>query len=395
MNRHSILFKLNILFAVALLATIISSASIIMHLMKKEHQDTMYKSRLLIQEYRLHKEIPTSLIDEMGFCEVNSTEKDKIISAIKLQKKHHKGKRGRVLSYDGHNYIHLNKMNVLLKNKSTFIERFIVPILIALSLIILLVFMYVMLRKSLIPLKKLQKDIVLYGNGELEEYELSSKKDEVALASNAFYTSVEKVKKMTDSRQLFIRNLFHELNTPVTKGKILAEIVEEPKTQKMLNSIFTKLSTLLKELAKMEKITSDNYNIDRVDVRVVELIDEAKDMLFLEEDIKTNVTNEMMNVDFSSMSIVFKNLIDNAQKYGKNLEIIYSKKDIYFISDGEELKGDFERYKEAFVKGEDSQNKKGFGLGLYIVNEIVSKHGMLFTYSYEDGKNIFAIKSLL
>jgi len=32
-----------------------------------------------------------------------------------------------------------------------------------------------------------------------------------------------------------------------------------------------------------------------------------------------------MVADFASMSIVFKNLIDNAMKYGQNLEIIYMK----------------------------------------------------------------------
>lgn len=394
MNKHSILFKLNILFSLALMATLIAGASIVMHIMKKDHQDTFYKSRLIKQEYNLQNAKPTKLIEELGFCEINGDEKAKVVNDAREHRRHHRGNRGRVLMYEGHSYIYFKRMDILLKNNSTFMDRFIVPVLVVLSLIVLLIFMYVMLRKSLIPLRRLENDITLYGNGELKEYEFSSAKDEVALASNAFYTSVDKVKKLTDSRQLFIRNLFHELNTPVTKGKILTEIVEDPKTQKMLDSIFTKLSTLLKELAKMEKITSDNYKIARVDVRIVELIDEASDMLFLEDKINTNINNEMMNVDFSSMSIVFKNLIDNAHKYGKNLEIIYNNKDISFVSEGEELKGDFKTYTEAFVKGEDNQNKKGFGLGLYIVNEIVSKHNMTLVYSYENGKNIFTIKNV-
>ena len=213
----------------------------------------------------------------------------------------------------------------------------------------------------------------------------------VPLASNAFYHSVEKVKRLTDSRQLFIRNIFHELNTPVTKGKILAEIVEEPKTQKMLDSIFTRLSTLLKELAKVEKITSENYAVFIKPVRVIELIDEASDLLYLDEKIKTNITNEMIEADFSSMSIVFKNLIDNALKYGENLEVIYSDNTISFVSDGKALKKNFSSYIEAFSKGEEPNSEKGFGLGLYIVNEIIHKHKMNFHYKYKNGKNIFIV----
>ena len=38
-------------------------------------------------------------------------------------------------------------------------------------------------------------------------------------------------------------------------------------------------------------------------------------------DLSEILSDEMIEADFSSMSIVFKNLIDNAHKYGENLEI--------------------------------------------------------------------------
>jgi two-component system OmpR family sensor kinase len=259
------------------------------------------------------------------------------------------------------------------------------------GIVALLIVIYILLRKSLIPLRKLEEDIIRYGEGNLKEYIYLPQKDEISSASNAFYRSIEKVNRLTKSRQLFMRNLFHELNTPVTKGKILAELVEEPQTHKMLDSIFTRLSVLLKELANVEKITSDSYKASLKPVRIVELIDEASDLLYLDAKIATNVTDEMIEADFSSMSIVFKNLIDNALKYGKNLEIIYSKNSISFVSEGEALEEDLSSYIEAFSKGKDSSSEKGFGLGLYIVNEIIKEHNMSFDYTYKDGKNIFTI----
>jgi len=399
MNRHSILFKLNILFIIAFLATIIASFSIALHNVKKDNMALLFKSRLIVKEIRTSGEVPKALLKEFHLKEVRGTNKQEVLKEgknrnILLSPLRKKMKNRAIITYKGHRYLHLKikgRHNILLKDEQTFMSRFLPLILVFTGIITLLIVMYVLLRRSLTPLKKLEEDIVKYGEGTLTEYHYSSKKDEISLASNAFYHSIEKVKRLTDSRQLFIRNLFHELNTPVTKGKILAEIVEEPKTQKMMDSIFTRLSTLLKELAKMEQITSENYTLSIKPVRIIELIDEARDLLYIDETLKTNVTNEMIEADFSAMSIVFKNLIDNALKYGDDLEIIYSNNNICFESDGEALKENFSTYTEAFSKGIESNSEKGFGLGLYIVNEIIRKHKMLFRYEHIKHKNRFII----
>lgn len=399
MNRHSILFKLNILFAIALLATVIAAFSIGLHTVKKDNMALLFKSRLIMKEIRTSGKVPVFLLKEFHFKEVRGETKKEILKEGRVRTflpnpMQEKTKNRVILTYQGHKYLYLNLKgikSVLLEDEQTFMDRFFTPTLVFVGIIALLIFMYVLLRRSLVPLKRLEEDIVKYGEGNLKEYTYLPKKDEISLASNAFYRSVEKVKRLTDSRQLFIRNLFHELNTPVTKGKILAEIVEEPKIQKMLDSIFTRLSTLLKELAKVEKVTSENYTVSIKPVRIIELIDEASDLLYLDDNIKTNVTNEMIEVDFSSMSIVFKNLIDNALKYGDDLEIIYNDHTISFVSDGEALKEDFSTYIEAFSKGIESNSEKGFGLGLYIVNEIIAKHKMLFHYEHNKKKNRFII----
>jgi len=400
MNRHSILFKLNILFILALLATIIAAFSMTMHMAKKDHNELFYKSRLLIKEIRTTREIPNTLLEEFNLKIVEKARKKEILqNAQKSKRSHdlgprHLRKQRTFLSYKGHRYLHikLRNINLLLEDEQTFIGRFFTPILVLVGILFLLIMMYILLRRSLVPLKKLERDIVSYGEGTLKDYIYLSKNDEVSLASNAFYQAVEKVETLKNSRELFIRNLFHELNTPVTKGKILTEIVDEPKTKEMMNSIFSRLSSLLKELAQMEKLTSENYTLSKKPVRIRELIDEASDLLYLEDEVKTNISNEMIKADFSSMSIVFKNLIDNAYKYGENLEIKIDDHRICFISTGELLSEDLTYYTEAFSKGIETSTQKGFGLGLYIVSEILKKHDMNFSYEHELGKNIFIIR---
>ena len=398
MNRHSILFKLNILFIIALLATIIAAFSMTMHMAKKDQNELFYKSRLIIKEMRTTGEVPHNLLQEFRLKMVKNAEKREVLQNAH-KRKHDIGPRHlrahrEFLAYKGHGYLHikLRNINVLLEDEQTFMGRFFTPILVLMGILFLLIMMYILLRRSLVPLKKLEKDIVSYGEGALKDYTYHNKKDEVSLASNAFYQAVEKVEKLKNSRELFIRNLFHELNTPVTKGKILTEIVDEPKTKEMLDSIFTRLSSLLRELAQMEKLTSENYTLSKKPVRIRELIDEASDLLYLEEEVETNVSDEMIEADFSSMSIVFKNLIDNAYKYGENLEIKVDSHQVCFMSSGEALSEGLTYYTEAFSKGRETGTQKGFGLGLYIVSEILKKHDMNFSYEHKSGQNIFIIR---
>ncbi|MEA1880357.1 MAG: ArsS family sensor histidine kinase, partial [Campylobacterota bacterium] len=395
MKRESILFKLNILFALALIATLLAGFSFALHSLKKENMDLFFKSRLMVKEMRNTHQIPYALLNEFGFIQIKGAKKREVLKESRerklrtmampkemSQKFRALAKHRKVLHYKGHRYLHLKVkgMNIVVEDTRNIWSCCPTLIIIFLVMLLLLSGMYILLRKSLIPLKALQKNIEKYGEGAKIEHKHIDKNDEVSLASNAFYDSVKKVEQFKDSRQLFIRNIFHELNTPVTKGKILAEIVEEDKTKEMLNSIFTRLSILLKELAQMEKITSEDLTLVKKPIRIQELIDEASDLLYLDEVIKTNVSDKMIDVDFSLMHIVFKNLIDNALKYGEDLEIKVNENTINFMSKGERLTEELKYYIEAFSKSRNADESQGFGLGLYIVNEILIKHGMDFSY---------------
>ena len=98
----------------------------------------------------------------------------------------------------------------------------------------------------------------------------------------------------------------------------------------------------------------------------------------------------MIEVDFATMSLAFKNLIDNGRKYGTGLTIAVHGDRIEFRSHGSALPRPLAAYTEPFSRG-DGESKEGFGLGLYIVHAIVRKHKMELTYKYDDGVDIFAI----
>jgi len=401
MSTHSILFKLNILFIIAIITTFISAFSITTHIAKRDNADLMFKARILFKEIRATSKKPIELIEEFNLIEVPQNKIKYILQKAKyhiprdkIHTPHRRvHKKYKTLHYKGDNYISIESKSVrlLLQDRLNFWDRFSLPIFIFLGIFILLIVMYTLLRRSLAPLQLLQKDIITYGEGIYPSYKFSKKKDEISLLSNAFYQAVEKSKTLIESRKLFLRNIFHELNTPITKGKILAEILDEGSNKKMLDSIFTRLASLLQELAQMEEITSGDYPVDKKPIPVRELIDQARDWLYIDKEIESNITNETINVDFHLMSIVFKNLIDNGEKYGSDLTIIYDAQSISFISSGDKLDYNLEYFTQAFSKGDKQNSQQGFGLGLYIVHQVLQKHSMSLNYSYKDGLNIFKI----
>jgi len=399
MSIHSIFFKLNALFVVALLATLMAGVMTVKQLDKRDQNELLVKSRLIMHTWRSERERPDDLIRELGLVEVSSPWPE----AVQRYLQEHHGRLSEpgqppyrteeVFTVSGYLYlwIRTRQFDLLLREQQSRQSRLLVPILFFGGMVALLGVIYWLLRRSLLPIRRLEADIRRYGEGEAPERSIfSSGQDEIARVGNAFYASARRTRQLIRSRQLFVRNIFHELNTPVTKGKILAELAEDSQTRSMLDSIFSRLATLLRELAQMEQVTSDDTRLQLRSVRIVELIDQARDLLYLDGPIPSNVTDQVIEADFATMSIAFKNLIDNARKYGKGLMIHVVGNRIEFQSEGPPLEHPLSYYTEPFASGE-SRSGEGFGLGLYLVDAIARKHGMRLEYRYENGRNIFAL----
>ena len=91
------------------------------------------------------------------------------------------------------------------------------------------------------------------------------------------------------------------------------------------------------------------------------------------------------------MSLVIKNLIDNAMKYGTG-ECVMVRTNyniIEIISEGPALEHELSYYTEPFSQAE--KRSSGFGLGLYIVHNILEKLGYRLGYKYEEGRNAFMV----
>ncbi|MDY0052816.1 MAG: ATP-binding protein, partial [Aliarcobacter sp.] len=88
-----------------------------------------------------------------------------------------------------------------------------------------------------------------------------------------------------------------------------------------------------------------------------------------------------------------KNLIDNAVKYSPNKEVIIKNENenIIFENQGDILENPLESYFEPFSSNED-KSKDSFGLGLYIVHNILKANAYTLEYEHMDGINRFICK---
>jgi two-component system OmpR family sensor kinase len=261
------------------------------------------------------------------------------------------------------------------------------------AFVVILGVLFISIALSLYPLRGLQRHIRRFGEGDLNEsFELKGK-NEIAEVSREFNKAAQRIKDLIQGRAIFLRNITHELKTPITKGKLSLEFLESSRSKNILDNVFTRLDLLTREFLQIEKITACDYDIETKPYHVSEVLTQALELLFLEPNsIENNLDDLILDIDFDLFAIVFKNLIDNGIKYGENrtVRIDYHDDEIAFVSEGKPLAYDLGYYMQPFNKC-DINPDNSFGLGLYLVDYILQKHGFSFAYRHDEGLNKFII----
>ena len=253
-------------------------------------------------------------------------------------------------------------------------------------------FSFVLVLQKLRPLIRLRKKIELYGEGNMNISFATRNEDEIGAIANALETTRQKINTILESRTLFLRNLMHELKTPIAKGTIATQMLESPKQRERFASIFKRLETLVNEFAMIEEVTSLDDKKDFSDYRLLDVIDGAIDMAMVEREhvsIKNIDGSIKVHVNYRLYTTAIKNMIDNAMKYSSDhhITIIMRDGELCFESKGECLQHPLQYYIEPFTK--ENPSKNSFGLGLYLVDSILKAHGQVLAHEYDNGVNRF------
>ncbi|WP_159640554.1 sensor histidine kinase [Erysipelothrix anatis] len=201
-------------------------------------------------------------------------------------------------------------------------------------------------------------------------------------------------------RSTILRTISHDLRTPLTT--ILGNVdllqhgtLDDGEVHRIYTDIKNDgiwLMDLIENILAMTKIDNDNLIIQFEGEVLEDLIAEslhrvsgkAKHHTILVDDAKDVV---LVNVDSKLMIQVFTNLIDNALKYtpeGTQIRIRTDNKDlekvtIHVEDEGPGIADKQHLFEMFYTQNQDS--RRGMGLGLYLVNEIVKAHGGSITVS--------------
>ena len=259
--------------------------------------------------------------------------------------------------------------------------------------LVIFISMYVSILRSISPLKELSLKIREFAGGNMEIDCKSNQDDEIAEVANEFNEAVIKISSLMNSRQLFLRTIMHELKTPIGKGRIVSEMIEDPKAKKRLITIFERLEILINEFSKIEQLVSKSYTPNFREYNLVHIMEHSIDLLMLDSDkreknVVVDIDSEFsIRADFELIALAMKNLMDNAIKHSldKKVEVRTEKDTIIFENLGEKLPLSIDEYFKPFVSG---NLKKGLGLGLYIVKNIVQLHNFELVYKYIEENKI-------
>ena len=259
------------------------------------------------------------------------------------------------------------------------------------TVIAIIVISFILILQKLRPLIRLRRKITQFGDGNMKISFKTSACDEIGLVSNELELTRQKINTIMDSRTLFLRNLMHELKTPIAKGTIATQMLPSQKQRDRFTSIFGRLESLVTEFALIEEVTSINDRENFIEYRLVDIIDGAIDMAMVERECVSVSVNADVKIkaNYRLYTTAIKNMIDNAIKYSpdKHVNILVVNSELSFDSKGECLSNPLQYYIEPFTK--DNPSKNSFGLGLYLVDSILKAHDQVLAHEYKNGVNRF------
>lgn len=269
----------------------------------------------------------------------------------------------------------------------------------AVAVLVAFLFCYIISRRISRPISRLNAAAKAVAAGDFTK-KVAPSSGELGELITSFNSMTDALREIDANRSSFISNVSHELRTPMTiisgfvEGIIDGTIAEEDRT-KYLGIVLSetqRLSRLVTDLLETSRLESGKIKLAMKPFDINELI--RKGIISYEQaitekgvDVEAEFMYEQIYVsgDEDSIYRVISNLMDNAIKFvpqngtikiksvvkGQRVEV-----SIENSGDGISEK-DLAHIWERFYKTDKSRSmdKRGVGLGLYLVKTIMNQHG--------------------
>lgn len=277
----------------------------------------------------------------------------------------------------------------------------------------MVILVFLILSRSIIRrIEQLNSSIEQISKGNMKNIPIDKHKDELGMLSKSIHEMAEMLEQSLENERSMVRNIAHDLRTPVTSIQGYAQLLEQSdelslQNKKQVEIIQRKsehLSQQIEELLEYSVLQFEEkeYSFERLSLSSLSeqvLIDfipqlDAQNMEF---SLKGNDKPHMISCNQTLMVRLLENLMNNALRYGKKGKIIEvslseDESGIYLeiANYGSTLTQAQAKYIfNPFFRGEDAKEyeTESKGLGLAIVSEIVTIHqGTITIQCQEENK---------
>ncbi|MBT2699689.1 HAMP domain-containing histidine kinase [Bacillus sp. ISL-40] len=273
-------------------------------------------------------------------------------------------------------------------------------------------------------IKRLREATSLVSAGNYQVHVSASNFDEIGELANDFNhmvdkinTSMEEIESLENRRRQFLSDVSHEMRTPLTTISGVIEglkndmIPEEDKERgiNLVSQEAKRLIRLVNENLDYDKIRSNQIQLFREDIQLVELLEIIQEQLMPQAEDKNNrividaAPEVMVNADYDRLIQILINITKNSIQFTTNGTIwlrgrteenstIIEVEDTGIGIDPNDIENIWRRFYKADISR--TSNPYGeFGLGLSIVKQLVLLHnGEINVFSEEGQGTKFVIR---
>lgn len=281
------------------------------------------------------------------------------------------------------------------------------------------IFISVILGARLVkPFQKMSVSIDMVQTGYGEDALAVNDYTETKTICEKFNGMLGRMKVLDDSRQEFVSNVSHELKTPLTSMKVLADSITSmgdapvelyKEFMEDIGNEIDRETKIINDLLSLVKMDKAAKSLNVTNVKINELLEQILKRLKPIAD-KQNVELVLesfrpvaADVDEVKITLAFTNLIENAIKYNKEegwVHVTLNADHQYFYLKVEDSgigipEESLEHIYERFYRVDKSHSREigGTGLGLAITRNAVLMHrGAIKVFSTEGEGTIFNVR---
>jgi signal transduction histidine kinase len=257
---------------------------------------------------------------------------------------------------------------------------------------------WLFLRRQLQPVRDLARGVRAVETGNLDARISETGSNELADLAVSFNNMTRSLKERLRARDQLMLDVSHELRSPLTRMRVALEMAEPGVAVDSLHEEVDALGKMVSEILETERLNSNAGSLNRVPTSLGELLVEK--VARFEGQLPGVVLREdplpEVSLDPERMRLVFRNLIENALKHGReslNPVLVTLRREgdlavITITNGGATVPEEEQRLIfEPFYRTDRSRSvTPGYGLGLPLCKRIVEAHGGTIAFRSRAGE---------